>query len=50
VSIDGSKKEGSSEETSEEDRKEEIVLFHLHTRFKAGGEILQPLFLRPSLY
>jgi hypothetical protein len=31
VSIDGSKKEGSSEETSEEDRKEEIVLFRLHT-------------------
>ena len=35
----------SKEESSEEARKEkEIVLFHMHTRVSAGGEILQPLF------
>jgi len=35
----------SKEESSEEARKEkEIVLFRMHTRISAGGEILQPLF------
>jgi len=37
----------SKEESSEEARKEkEIVLFRMHTRVSAGGEILQPLFFR----
>jgi len=40
----------SKEESSEEARKEkEIVLFHMHTRVSAGGEILQPLFFGLSL-
>jgi hypothetical protein len=44
VNTHGSNKE-SSEETSKEDRKEEIVSLPKHThRFWAGGEILQPSF------
>jgi hypothetical protein len=43
VNTNGSYKE-SSEETSKEDRKEEIVSLPKHTPFWAGGEILQPSF------
>jgi len=43
VKINGNKE--NSQETSKEDRKEEISFPHMHTHFfLAGGEILQPSF------